>query len=272
MAFIRFFDTAMVEALSGENQEIYQKLLAEIRNGSVFPAVRKDNLDFYFAGGLLFKLENGKFSRDKNYEKNHNQGTEGMEYYEKCKKQNENKFVSVFGKPSERHVLWRLSSMTYIPNNSKVVVIDVEININEDNKNKCDMLLLNTETAQIMFVEGKLYQDRRMRGTAATLPPVVVQVCGYTQTIETHQKTIEEQYTRHIEIVNALFDKKFPTKVSLVLPAKLIVYSHAEENPVRAKSTKIINEKIGTNNIMWNFENNFTGISPSLEEIWDALI
>ena len=281
MAFQRFFDTNVIQTLSGESMDLYQKLTVDIKKGDVFPAVRQGNLDFYFAGGLLFSLSNSGFApRDKNYEKNHNQGTAFMDYYKKCQTQNKNKFIGTSGKPKERQVLDRLNKKTFIPNHGKVVVIDVEINIHEDNNKKCDLLLLNTDSKQIMFVEGKLYQNKEMREIpnkdgngklTKSPPPVALQVCGYTQTLITHQDKIVEQYAKHIEIVNTLFNKNFPTKVSLVLPAKLLVYSQGYERPSRENSTRIITEYICKRNVMWNFSNNYNEDQPSLETIWDYL-
>ena len=52
---------------------------------------------------VFFKF-NGRFLRDKNYEK-YSEGTEGLQYYERCKKENENKFIDKAGVAKERMIL-----------------------------------------------------------------------------------------------------------------------------------------------------------------------
>lgn len=52
--FMRSFDTKIIEQLSGEKVDLYCKLLDDIKQGTVFPAIRKNELHFYYKGGCLF--------------------------------------------------------------------------------------------------------------------------------------------------------------------------------------------------------------------------
>ena len=270
MAFIRQFDTGAVNNLDGETMELYQKLIADVKNGCVFPAIRDGCLDFYYAGGVLFRLlQSGRFERNDDYSK-YGDGTADMDYYEKCKKQNENRWINDKGDAKERQVLDRLNSKTFIKDHGKVVVFDIEVRINEDNGNQCDMVLLNTDTSQLMFVEGKLYENSDMYDGAnkGVVPPVVLQVCGYTQTIATYKDKIEAEYRKHISIANELFGSSFKADASLVLPAKLLVYSSNKSehsgHATRTSANKLIDEYICKRNIMWNFAK-----EPSLDEMWE---
>jgi hypothetical protein len=257
MAFIRKFNISSFDKLSGENKELYQNLFRDIKCGEVFPAVRDGKIDFYYAGGRLFRFGGKKFMRDDNYQK-YSAGTEGLTYYKKCKQENANRFSN-----KEREILSRLSKSTF-SSASKIIVLDVEINVNEDNRKKCDMALLNTETKRLMFVEGKMLEDERMAGNP---PKVIEQVNGYSRTLENYKEKIETQYKNHIEIINTLFNTSFPTCVSIVSSAKLLVYSENAENDRRKDAMTMINVQLGKHNVMWNFNGN----EPALEVIWTAL-
>ena len=228
----------------------------------------------------MFRFAGNSFKRNPNYDKDCNKKNSGfvsedsygkrfLENYDYFKEENKSKFLSGIGdKSKERQILDKLNCHTFSKNKSTVVVIDVEININEDSGKKCDMVLLNTVTTEIMFVESKIYQNKNLGISGGNEPDVIGQACGYTKTNDEHKSKIELAYGEHIKIVNNLFGSTFPTKITLVLPTKLLVYNDKlTHTPRRKTANELINKHVGENNIMWNFSGN----EPSLDKIWKKL-
>lgn len=254
------------------NATLFVLLKSDVEAGLVFPAVRNDELHFYYKGGCLFKFVKGAFFRDANYE-NHSQETEGLSAYDKAKKQNENKFKKPNGDARERQLLDELYRYTFnSAHNSDVVVLDIEVNLKGDVAwgKKCDLVLLNTLTDEIMFVEGKVYDDDRVKRqlNAKKDPEVIEQVNLYSAAIADQADRIIAQYAEHVRIVNALFGTDFNAPKSLVQPAKLLVYETGTGKQVNVNWTiDKINSCLGAENVMWVEKSK----KPTLDEIWQAL-
>ncbi|NCA93173.1 leucine-rich repeat domain-containing protein, partial [bacterium] len=56
MSFIRSFDIEKIKRMTGESAALFERLKADVNAGEVFPAVRKDELHFYYKGGCLYKF------------------------------------------------------------------------------------------------------------------------------------------------------------------------------------------------------------------------
>ncbi|MCH5152220.1 MAG: hypothetical protein J1F65_06180 [Clostridiales bacterium] len=251
------------------NVALFTLLKDDVTKGNVFPALRNNELHFYYKGGCLFKFVNGAFYRDSKY-KGYSAGVEGLTSYEKSKKQNENKFTNKKGEITERQFLDKLYCHTYNPNlKSKTVVLDIEVNLkgNIGWGKKCDLVLLNTETDEIMFVEGKVYSDDRVRSAVGYIPRVIEQVNIYTQAIAEQRQTIIEQYAEYIRIVNELFNTHYKSPRKLIEPAKLLVYKTGGGIAENVRYTiETINKKLGDSSVMWVKDE-----EPTLDEIWNAL-
>ena len=254
---------------SADNATLFALLKADVVLGNVFPAVRNDELHFYYKGGCLFKFRNGAFYRDKNYE-GYSQGTEDMSTYERAKKQNENRYSKSDGEAKERQLLDELYCHTYGEHSSsQVVVLDVEVNLKDKDghNNKCDLVLLNTQTDELMFVEGKVYDDERVRSAVGHPPKVIGQVANYTAVIAEQSEEILAQYCCYVEIVNTLFGTTYKPPQRLIKCAKLLVFKTGGgvERNVRY-TIDTINEQLGADNVMWVKDER-----PTLQEVWDAL-
>lgn len=254
-----------------DNSTLFALLTNDIKSGNVFPAVRNNELHFYYKGGCLFKFLKGAFYRDKNYDK-YSQGTEGLSAYEKAKKQNENKYSKSNGGAKERQLLDKLYCHTFDTDlKSKVVVLDIEVNLkgNIGWGKKCDLVLFNTETNDLMFVEGKVFSDNRVKCLCGSTPEVIEQVNVYTAAIEEQAQGILEQYTQYIRIINKLFGTTYTQPQKLIRVAKLLVYEtdFAKLTANGRYSIDIITGALGTGNVMWVEKD----VEPTLEEIWNAL-
>jgi hypothetical protein len=279
--FIRSFDK--IGAL--ENEDLFTKKLKEdVLAGNVFPAVRKGNIDFYYEGGVLFRFNGSGFSRNRNYKNYTPDGCkksgDWIDDYDICKEENKFRFSNAtvsMGCPTslERQILASLCQHTFNGNgHSAVVVLDIEVRLNFANQKKCDLVLLDTRTGRIMFVEGKIMRDGRMRckfdPNNNNEPEVIGQVENYSAMIENKDNAgiICKEYSKHTEIVNKLFGTSYKSEISIVTPAKLLVYCVPTEQKKNVKySIDKINEQLRKDNVMWNYGE----YKPSLDEIWSAL-
>jgi len=277
MAFIRKFDIAKLSGLVGQDAEIYTRLKADVFEGLVFPAVRAGRIDFYHRGGCLYSFREKSFERNDNYNKpEYAEGTTGLDSYSKAKKQNENKFRDANGVDTERMLLDRLNNHTFgIARKTKVVVLDIEVCLNGEvyGRGKCDMVLLNTATQELMFVEGKVFSDNRVNTLASSMPKVIEQINNYTTAITEQKAKIVEQYAEHIKIVNALFGRYeentiYNPHITLIPSCKLLVME-TPPNLTNNNQASIDKITIGLkkNNVI--FCN--AGIELTIDEIWEAL-
>ena len=253
-----------------DNATLFALLKNDVKRGKVFPAVRHNELHFYYKGGCLFKFLKGAFYRDKNYDK-YSQHTDGLPTYEKAKQQNENKYSKTNGESKERKLLDELYCNTFDSDlKSNVVVLDIEVNLkgNIGWGKKCDLVLLNTKTDEIMFVEGKVFSDNRVKCLCGSMPEVIRQVNVYTSAIEEQRHVILEQYAEHIRIINNLFGTTYRPPQKLIEPAKLLVYETDLLNlTVNGRySIDAITKELGADNVMWVQKS----LEPTLDEIWNA--
>lgn len=271
MSFIRCLAEKQISALyDKKNIELFNLLKNDVLSGDVFPAVRKNQLYFYYKGGCLFKYSNGAFTRDEAYKK-YDLGIVGLSDYEAAKKQNENKFTNTKGSNKERRLLDGLNCNTFCRNNTySTIVLDIEVNLNGTigGGKKCDLVLYNTQSSKLMFAEGKIFSDRRVNVKCGLIPEVISQVNTYSASIAGQEQTIISQYANHIKIINNLFGTNYNAPESVIRPAKLLVY----ETPVNLTdnnrySIKTITDALGTNNIAWFKQEK----RPSTDEIWNSL-
>ena len=271
MSFIRSLDKRQIELLQcNRNNALFNLLKKDIISGVVFPAVRKNQIYFYYEGGCLYKFSNGKFMRDKAFEK-YGSETEGLSSYEIAKKQVENKFTNKMGNVKERRLLNALYRHTFCNERlNDTIVLDIEVNLNGKVAcgKKCDLVLYNVPSGEIMFVEGKVFSDSRVNVKRGNTPEVIEQVNEYSLAIEEQAQTIIKQYANHVDIVNYLFDTQYPTPKKLVQPAKLLVYEtplNLTENNLYSIDT--INATLGANNVVFVKQEE----RPSTDKIWNSL-
>lgn len=271
MGFIRCLDEKQIDNLyNDKNIELFKLLKNDILSGLVFPAVRKNQLYFYYKGGCLFKYSNGTFTRDEAYKK-YGLGIAGLSDYEAAKKQNEIKFTNTKGSNKERQLLDSLNCNTFCGNNTfTTIVLDIEVNLNGTigGGKKCDLVLYNTQSFELMFVEGKIFSDSRVNVKCGLIPEVISQVNTYSVSIAEQEQTIIRQYSNHIKIINNLFGTNYNAPKKVIQPAKLLVYETAvnltDNNRYSIDTITIV---LGKNNIAWFKQDE----RPSTDEIWNSL-
>lgn len=266
--FVRSFDTSKLDKLTDKDAKLFAKLKADVLKGEVFPAVRKDELHFYYKGGCLYRFANGSFKRNPAYD---NIETVEIDDYKKAKEQCRIRYSGKDDGAKERQLLDNLNHHTFKKGStSRIIVLDIEVNLNggKSGQKKCDMVLLNKDTNEIMFVEGKVFKDSRVNRRVGETPEVIEQVATYTAGINEQATAIVEQYAKHIRVVNALFGTEYNTEGKLILTAKLLVYETPKApNANGQHSIDTINSALGIKNILWVTADN----EPTLDEIWDVL-
>jgi hypothetical protein len=126
----------------------------------------------------------------------------------------------------ERQYLERLYRNTYIGDNfPDVCVLDIEANFSREQK-KIDMVLLNTHSWEIMFVEGKLFSDSRMTcGLNNREPAVIKQVIEYGDLVNKYINEIALAYKNHIAVMTSLFfGKEILVNIKVLPKVRLLVY------------------------------------------------
>lgn len=270
MSFVRSLNKKQITALHNDkNSTLFNLLKNDIKRGIVFPAIRKNQIYFYYEGGCLYNFSNGVFLRDKQYEKYGYD--ESLSSYELAKKQIENKFTNASGDDKERRLLNSLYSHTFnINNRCNIVVLDIEVNLNGliARGKKCDLVLYNVPSREMMFVEGKVFSDNRVNVKCGNKPKVIAQVNEYSAAINEQKEVIISQYGNYINLINKLFDTDYPVPQKLIQPAKLLVYEtpfNLTENNLYSINT--ISATLGTNNVVWFNSNE----RPSIDEVWNKL-
>lgn len=173
MAFIRQFNNFDFQKMAQE--EIYKFIEPEIQSGEIFPTLRDNRIDFYYNGGCIYQYKNKGFYCNPNYGKYLHGAVPSLtgesDYFidsfsdinfgllhSDLKKAIEKKFSSAEHN-AERSYLKNIYAYTYSRQDSAVKVLDIEVYIDGT---KCDMVLWDSESKTLQFVEAKLYDDSRL--------------------------------------------------------------------------------------------------------------
>lgn len=212
MAFIRQFNNFDFQKMAQE--EIYKFIEPEIQSGEIFPALRDNRIDFYYNGGCIYQYKNKRFYCNPNYGKYLHGAVPSLtgesDYFidsfsdinfgllhSDLKKAIGKKFSNV-ERNAERSYLKNIYAYTYSRQGSAVKVIDIEVYIDGT---KCDMVLWDSGTQTLQFVEAKLYDDSRLWEKGERELDTLEQVQKYEQTISTQQNDILLQYQTSIGIM-----------------------------------------------------------------------
>ena len=203
-------------------------LKSDVARGNVFPAIRKNVVNFYYGGGSLFRFdESGTFrthikyasivKSDKNvkYVSQEDLGSDNIvlakdfvEHYadikENCKRYGGKEARGVAGMFGKYSCAKAKSEFE-----SKVILLDIEVGFSsedvEHDTDRIDMLALNTESKTLRFYEAKHFTNQEL--VARETPPVVEQIQRYERQLELEKKRehILDVYREYVEIIKAVF-------------------------------------------------------------------
>lgn len=231
-AFKRHLEKEIIKNLKEEN--LFQgKLLQDIHNGTVFPAIRDGYIDFYYRGGRLFTFKGQSFKTHIKYAsvlKSH----KNTPYVSQSDLETNVLPIKDFGEEYDRikencsnysgveaqGVSALYSKFSYAASVSNkpinIVVLDIEIafssdkdSLSHDEKrktNRIDLLLFDIGSRRLRFVEAKHFSNTELWSKTGTKPKIVGQVQRYERLIDHLQDDIKKAYAEYISTSNELFE------------------------------------------------------------------
>ena len=229
------------------------------RYRDVFPAVRKDRIDFYYKGGKLFSYygkdgfkTHHKYASVIKFDKKNPYVSDGslqaidnfLEGYERIK-ENCSLYSGV-----EASGVARISGQYSCAKKNKrhnVVVLDIEVSLkreketddpepkkNERSKSdRIDLLLFDTDSCQLRFFEAKDFSNSEIRAVTDRTPKIVKQMKRYKTQLnsKTVRKELLSAYSVHVDVINQLFDLKefLPTPQDIDPVPRLLVFGFDEQ-------------------------------------------
>jgi hypothetical protein len=215
--------------------------------GDVFPAVRKDEMDFYHKGGLLF-------SYDTRFETEYHQGIGSFEEdYERIKEN-----CSLRWKGDERQKvsqLYESLSCAKYERSTSVVVLDIEICLKSEgeagktehgrdsqlDRDIIDLLLFDTESGLLRFFEAKHYKNDAIRADNRHEPNIVDQMNRYKEQLNTDRNVHNEMlksYAAHVNIINQVFELEpsLPPPQIIDPTVRLLIFGFDNEQKIKLES------------------------------------
>ena len=196
------------------------------------------NIDLYYGGGKLFLYDKKGFKTHikyasiinaENEDKNYLYGyeLEGLKLISEFSKDNIKRIqenCALYSGTEAKGVAKIYKDFSYKNKKETIVVLDIEIAFKAIEsgykQDRIDILLLDTTTQKLHFVEAKHFSNGDLRSTT---PDVIKQISRYEQQIEKNKKEILKKYSDNIEILNKYFDidlkepKEIDEKVTLLI-------------------------------------------------------
>lgn len=216
-----------------QNEKIFtDKLLPDIRNGKVFPAVRNEEISFYYKGGRLFAYDKNGFKTHIKYciipefhdnyitkteLNNITISTSFYNEYEEIKKICE---LYSGGEANAVSALYENACLS----DSRVIFLDTEIALYTNSENdRIDLLLYDIISRKLCFCEAKLFSNPEIWALKYKKPKVCSQIDKYDKKINTYYDDIVAQYSNYIGILNKLFSTDLPVPTSLHKKTGLLI-------------------------------------------------
>jgi hypothetical protein len=251
--FCREVSEDLIKAL--KETSLWEKLKHDCEIGEVFLAIRNGNISFYHKGGLLFKFlgteANGfRFQTHRKYAAVIvNKENDSLEEKDLVSAELPKNFFdaydaikancALYSKHSEAEAVSNLYKSSYLFSKD-VVLLDIEIAFQkkyeedfeeiedpkkQNRQDRCDVLLLNTQTKELLFVEAKLFENKELRAKNYE-PKVIEQISRYIEQIndELRKTEIFKAYKDYCDCLEKIFGKlKLPDRLQLQKQVGLLV-------------------------------------------------
>lgn len=254
-------------------EKTHPYLLKDIHAGIVFPALRKNEIDFYYCGNKLYQFRGGNtcgswFSNNK--------APSSVSEYEAIKKEIDAKVdtgIKSKTEEGERAVLSAFVSLfspymnKFENDTNDICLLDMEIgfpelytesNIKEYSNIQIDLLFLNLQTGKLTFVEAKAIGDDRLTcqnrvedspediyarlcAESTKKEKVGIQIKKYFANLTRWKGIIEEEYATHyLSFMNDVFGVKLSPQKPVWLDTTpiLLIYGMKEHTPGMNKAQK----------------------------------
>ena len=213
----------------------FEELKAMVCEGLVFPAIRENVMDFYHSGQRAFRRTRDKYytndfflnGRREPGEKSRDLSFSELPYInrygdeitlsdilERCKGKAKKNSPEGF-QLSKVFPYFSFACNTLKTNFPILVDVEARFSPLEDGQNRTnadmvDLVFLLPESKELLFIEGKRRNDKRIRSSTYELPDVVSQVSRYRDQLEKRKYQILAAYTQASSDMSKTFDFSFP--------------------------------------------------------------
>ena len=251
MSFERYLDEESIQAL--QDTVLFSECLKkDCNNGSVFPAIRQNRVDFYHKGGRLFSWEKGD---SKGFSTHHKYASvihgQKDDYITDAALENrEIRLISSFFEGYERikencslysglessgvSALYHGFSCA-IKKLQEVSVLDIEIAFaTEDSfgerksNDRIDFVTID-RAGKLRFFEAKHYSNRASLRCDNGIPQLYSQLSKYDGYLKKFESAILGSYTKHVSAIMDLFDVDVPMPQSIDPVTKAIIFGFDNE-------------------------------------------
>lgn len=263
------------------NKLFTERLEPDIKQGTVFPAIRQGRVDFYHKGGKIFSYQNEFYTHkkyasvirsDKDYiseldlQQKVGVITNFFDGYEQIKEN-----CSLYSGDEAEGVSRIYHKYPFTNNDSVVVVLDIEISFEatseERSQDRIDILLFNKKTHELRFYEAKYFYNSELWAVEGTLPRAVSQIQRYEKQIQKEGKGILSEYCRYIRIVNELFGCDLPEPESVDNKVTLLVFGYDRDQQKGRMQKLLLDASVA--GIQHYFIGNISAVN--IDNMWKAV-
>ena len=246
--FQRNLSIEMMQALQAD--PLFQnRLLPDIlqEDHEVFPAIRNNEISFYYKGRNLFKY-NGKFSTHRKFGAVPEGAKTGYIFQEDlgnftvkssfCDAYEDIKSQCALYQEKESNGVSALYAYSGADRcrHSPVVLLDIEVSLSGGGSDeetlentghtvdRIDILLFDTASRQLCFCEAKHFSNGELWSQPGTKPAVCEQIASYCDTIAKNYDTILSQYQNYVRCFNQLFQVELPLPEKIFPKAGLLIF------------------------------------------------
>ncbi|NOZ45162.1 MAG: hypothetical protein GXO79_00095 [Chlorobi bacterium] len=217
----------------------------DCKNQDIFLTIRNGYLDFYHKGGRLFKYDKNGFQTHIKYAAVITKGKDNyltekdlasyklnIDFADNYKRIKEN--CANYSGLEAKGVSQLYQRYSYL-SDSKIVVLDIEVSFkslkNDKKQDRIDILLFNTKTKELQFVEAKHYSNKEIRSTKK--PDVIEQIERYQEQIATNKASIIAEYGKYTKILNDIFGKNIPKPEKICKSVTLLIFGFDDDQKKR---------------------------------------
>ena len=246
--FQRNLSIEMMQALQAD--PLFQnRLLPDIlqEDHKVFPAIRSNEISFYYKGRNLFKY-NGKFSTHRKFGVVPEGAKTGYIFQDDLRSFTiKSSFYDAYEDIKSQCALYREKESNGVSalyaysgadrcQHNPVVLLDIEVSLSGDDSDeetlenaehtvdRIDILLFDTASRQLCFCEAKHFSNGELWSQSGTKPAVCKQIASYHDTIAKNYDTILSQYQNYVRCFNQLFQAELPLPEEIFPKAGLLIF------------------------------------------------
>ncbi|MCC9608620.1 hypothetical protein LOC68_09355 [Blastopirellula sp. JC732] len=242
MARYEFWDPSNSDRLQAlkDNSLFRNRLLPDIKQGDVFPAMRKRKIDFYFRGRKLCSFDGGEFRANIAYLAAFEDRPKGEIKEEEFRNLRVcssfesgypqiKKNIELHEQPESGGVfsLCRAHSLFNDSYSGPVGVLDVELSIealdNTRSQDRIDLVLFHGEQKELRFFEVKTFRNKEIWPNEDNDVDVDRQIGRYRDQLTKRKSELLEGYQEYVSRMSFLLDVALPTPGSLDLEPDLLL-------------------------------------------------